>query len=1288
TLKATSVGQTNATLMTEVNNAISDTQYHNTSIDISILFDARDLRLLGLDDRSLLEGESYTYLLTLSTTPRDNINIRPQISIELGVFEMTELIFNEHNWNRPQPLAFIAATDFLSQENRQTSIVFDERQLIAPSSASITIINSPSATAMISTNPTELHITSELGKSFEVRINGTPSTEFELLIVSRNPAIAQVSPTTIVFNQTNWHQAQTISVVGPANKIGTTTIDIHPNLMQADTLFRDRSTEVSVLVERPAIDLIGFEDRQGLEGEDIVFHISLSAKPLEPALIDWYPSDLRTILEPKNLRFTPNNWHIPQKIIARPAINYETDIQSVIALIAIEKSNIVNAQTHFLTTIGNKENTLPQFIVSPRTGERAFVQPGIPLTVDIKLDKRPYGDNALNLFFDIASENEFLIAPSRIIFTRKDWNTTQTFVVTYLPPVLTEQFLNADRVLVFLRAYIESGDIRSDRTIRLLRIFPPTKINIVSLSPPIVREGETYRYFVARSDKHLALLSTLIPSNDGEKLVFQPEQISLFPDPVQAFSVRVPHNLTKNTDRTIKINLRPQQVHISSSSIDLTILDDGEKYKLLVTPEKFLLFDRQNLSLNVHIRLPSRPQRVTVLRLSTNHSDFSVTANRLLFAPENWNTTQSIRLNLSTNTATAVGQLNIMLENDLFLPENPALAHTLSLHPLQLNGLDDIRLSKGNTHTYQLRLTATPDNTVSLVPLTNLPNVLGHATEPLIFTAQNWNKPQALEIHALNIFNTPSQQISLSLNDLSGQLLSTAQATVSVIDNAQRADFVTSFKSQLSLNTRSEGNVHLTGQPQSTVVLTVTITTGMPMNMADATLSFTGLIFTADDWNIPQEIPFTSFPLVPSTLTLAVDNAQSDNQFHDLIQITALHPLRVLGLSDVDLLEEETHTYKLKLSSTPDTTLVLTPRADKLNAIVLTPNQIIFTQDNWNTAQDLHLRALVQADLFAGERDTTTTITADHILKQLIHVPSAELRIRGQKPQLVLTPATSLRFVNNNSTQSISVRLSEPPLSGKRIVVELASEPPAFTVLPSTLSFNISNWDSQQTAEIAIPSRLPTMTTTLTASVNNELSDDGRFHDVHQSVALHLLPAQFVLTTRDLLFDKRTLSQTLGIRLSEQVQVGAEIVARFTNNTPQFVLSGAPSNSSLTFDSNNWNTTQYITVTALPNTSIDTTIVLSINNLGIGNPADNRFQGLKQSIALRALQLLGLDEQTIVEGGMHTYHLRLSTTPANTFTVRPNTTLQNEFTFVPGQIIFTPSNWSLIQTLSITPYIN
>ncbi|MGU9977337.1 MAG: S8 family serine peptidase, partial [Candidatus Oxydemutatoraceae bacterium WSBS_2016_MAG_OTU14] len=41
TLKATSVGQTNATLMTEVNNAISDTQYHNTSIDISILFDAR-----------------------------------------------------------------------------------------------------------------------------------------------------------------------------------------------------------------------------------------------------------------------------------------------------------------------------------------------------------------------------------------------------------------------------------------------------------------------------------------------------------------------------------------------------------------------------------------------------------------------------------------------------------------------------------------------------------------------------------------------------------------------------------------------------------------------------------------------------------------------------------------------------------------------------------------------------------------------------------------------------------------------------------------------------------------------------------------------------------------------------------------------------------------------------------------------------------------------------------------------------------------------------------------------
>jgi hypothetical protein len=136
---------------------------------------------------------------------------------------------------------------------------------------------------------------------------------------------------------------------------------------------------------------------------------------------------------------------------------------------------------------------------------------------------------------------------------------------------------------------------------------------------------------------------------------------------------------------------------------------------------------------------------------------------------------------------------------------------------------------------------------------------------------------------------------------------------------------------------------------------------------------------------------------------------------------------------------------------------------------------------------------------------------------------------------------------------------------------------------------------------------------------------------------------------------------------------------------------GTVSPSSLSFDSNNWNVPQTVTVTGQDDPDFDGpvnyTIVLAPavsddpNYSGL-DATDVRIVNFDNEIGIAIVPSSGLI--TTEAGGTATFIVRLNTPPLNNVTVGFSSSQTNEGTVSPSSLIFTPSNWDQQKVVTIT----
>ena len=279
--------------------------------------------------------------------------------------------------------------------------------------------------------------------------------------------------------------------------------------------------------------------------------------------------------------------------------------------------------------------------------------------------------------------------------------------------------------------------------------------------------------------------------------------------------------------------------------------------------------------------------------------------------------------------------------------------------------------------------------------------------------------------------------------------------------------------SELTIDEGGTGTytVQLESEPSETVTITPS------SSNTDVSASPMPLTFTAGNWSSPQTVTVSAAEdddTVNDTasLTHAV-SGYGDVTDGGTVAVTVIdndqdepEPERGVGVSVSELTIDEggTGTYTVQLESEPSETVTITPSSSNTDVSV-SPVPLTFTAGNWSSPQTVTVSA--------GEDDDTVNDTAS-----LTHAVSGygDVTAGGtvavtvidndpDEPERGVRLSVSSLTLAEGGTGTYTVHLESEP-SGMVTVLPSSSHPDV-TLSPTSLSFDVGNWESAQTVTVS-----------------------------------------------------------------------------------------------------------------------------------------------------------------------------------------------------------------------------
>ena len=392
-----------------------------------------------------------------------------------------------------------------------------------------------------------------------------------------------------------------------------------------------------------------------------------------------------------------------------------------------------------------------------------------------------------------------------------------------------------------------------------------------------------------------------------------------------------------------------------------------------------------------------------------------------------------------------------------------------------------------------------------------------------------------------------------------------------------------------------------------------------------------------------------------------------------------------------------TDIFTVVLDAQPASDVVIAVTSGDTGEATVNVSSLTFTAANWNNAQTVTVTG-VNDDILDGSQFTTITLAIndassdddfDDLADQSVTVTTTNDDIAGMT--LSKTEAT---VSETGSTDTFTVVLDAEPSSD--VVVSLSSgDTGEATVNASSLTFTSANWNNAQAVTVTgVDDDIPdgSQSTTITLAINDASSDDDFDDLTDQSVT--------VTTTND---------DTAGMTLSK-----TEATVSETGSTDTFtvVLDAEPASNvvidvtsgdtaeatvnpaSLTFTTDNWNSTQTVTVTGVNDITVDGTqttgLTVSVNDAA----SDNDFD----EVGDKAVTVSTTDDDvagfTITEsdgntsvsesGTTDTFTVVLDAQPGSDVVIGLTSGDTGEATVSAPSLTFTSANWNTPQTVTIT----
>ncbi|MBF2755722.1 MAG: hypothetical protein ISN29_10775 [Gammaproteobacteria bacterium AqS3] len=1213
-----------ATLTLGANGVRSET------VSVTVTDDDVELEL-SASSLAVDEGSSDTFTVQLESTPNSNVTVNlASDDTDIATVSPATLTFTSSNWGTAQTVTVSGVQD--NNATDATTSIKLTGTAITPQTVSVSVTDDDEDTLVLS--PTSQTIDEGEDGSFSVRLAWEPSGSRTVILESNNDDVT-VSPTTLTFTAGNYSDAQTVMITAAADSDAASE-DVTITLTGDD--FVDASVTVRVRDDDEVRLTLSKSVITMNEGATDTFTVQLAEEPGGARSITLASSDAAVVtLSSTTLDFTTSDWRTAQTVTVN----------------AVQDSGTAsNTATITMTGAGISDDSLAVSVTDDEPVELVLsdsalnVIEGTTGIVTVALKSEP----AVERMVTLASNNDDVtLSPATLTFTTSDWGTAQTVTVT----AGADSDLDDDEATVNLTG---AGITADSFSVSVTDDDVDMTLSTASLS---LREGDTTRFTVRLAEQPLAGITVTLtqPTNtdvtiDKTSLRFTRQNWSS----PQEVSVSASDDGDSADDMaTIELEVSSTVGSGISKTVEVSVIDDDQPGLDLSTDS---LAVQEGGDGSFRVRLHTEPAGDVTVML-TEPGDLTLNRTELMFTASNWENFQTITVTagqdddgandtatIEVSTSGSYG--NYTKQVTVTVADNDNKALRLSAGELTvLEGTEatfTVRLATQPSANVRVTL-ASPSNTDVTV---DTDTAMSGDQDTLDFTAANWEDAQTVTVRiAQDGDSVDDGSATVGLSAAGGDYAGLSESVSVVVkdDDVPRLD-IAPTELTVDENGSATFEVKLGAAPPDNTQVMVTLT--QPSNTdvtVDTDTVAAGnqheLTFTDANWEDAQTVTVSAAEDADTTNdTASVLLSAAGGGGYD--SITGTLSVSVTDNDDVGLTlsasalsiaeEGDSENFTVRLASQPsgDRTVRL---VSNNNDITVSPTSLTFTLANWQMPQSVAVSAADDDDKVDDE--AAITLSGDSITQRTVTVAVTD-------NDLGLTLSTETLTIAEGEKGSFSVKLDTQPRSERTFF--LGPDNADVDVSTYELDFAPGNWNVPQIVTVLTDRDLDLVDDTATITIRLTRDGDAVVKEVMVTVTDDAEVEMFL--SKASLAIVEGASDTFTVQLYNRPAGNVTVALAAVSGTPA-ASSGAVtiSPTSLEFTTENWGTSQTVTVSGAEDSDTEDANDVVINVTGAGIEPES----VRVMVTDNDLVQVGLDLSktalAIDEGASDTFTVRLNADP-------------------------------------------
>ena len=275
-------------------------------------------------------------------------------------------------------------------------------------------------------------------RTYRIVLSSQPAGEVEVAIGGTAGTDLSLSATPLIFTTSNWNTAQTVTVTAEQDgDAADDTTTITHTVSSTDDAEYDGVSAGSVSVTVTDDDSVGVTISETSldieEGDSATYTVSLDSEPTGSVTVN-APANTDVTAEPASLIFTVDDWDTPQEVtvaVAQDGDAEDDDGESVKLGFGAMPAG-VSSGTPNETVVSITDDDVPTVSVSFEQATYTAAE-GSNVTVKVILDADPGRTVTIPITKanqDGASDSDYSIVPSSVVFASGDTEQTITFAAT------------------------------------------------------------------------------------------------------------------------------------------------------------------------------------------------------------------------------------------------------------------------------------------------------------------------------------------------------------------------------------------------------------------------------------------------------------------------------------------------------------------------------------------------------------------------------------------------------------------------------------------------------------------------------------------------------------------------------------------------------------------------------------------------------------------------------------------------------------------------------------------